>query len=196
MNRRCFGTGNPDYEIYHDTEWAVPSYDDSYLFEMLILEGAQAGLSWETVLKKREAYRTLFHDFDPKQVAEMSDQELEALLTNPAIIRHRGKVFAARTNAQVFLAIQDEFGSFSHYVWRFVGNIPRVNRWKKLEDMPTQTLESQALSKDLKRRGMIFVGPTIMYAFMQAVGMADDHLESCDCNLLAQKNSIPKRGSS
>jgi len=177
--KRCFGSGNKLYQEYHDKEWGVEVHDDHLLFEMLILEGAQAGLSWETVLKKRSAYRALFHQFDPQKVAKMTDQELEELCTNPAIIRNRLKIFSARKNARVFLEIQREFGSFDRYLWRFVSDKPIVNRWQTLKEVSVETKESQALSKDLKKRGMSFVGPTIIYAFMQAVGMVDDHLTDC-----------------
>lgn len=164
---------------YHDNEWGTPSHDDTHLFEMLILEGAQAGLSWETILKKRDGYRKAFHHFDPAKVAKMTDGELDALRLNAEIIRNKLKIYSARKNALVFLAIQREFGSFDTYVWSIVGGKPLVNRWKHLSDIPVSTVESEALSKDLKKRGMIFVGPTIMYAFMQAVGMVNDHLIDC-----------------
>lgn len=179
--RRCFGdgAGKELYQEYHDKEWGRPVHDDRLLFEFLILEGAQAGLSWETVLKKREGYRKAFHNFDPKKVAAMQDEELEALLENSNIIRNRLKIFAARKNARVFLEIQKEFGSFDTYVWAFVGGKPLKNRWKHLKEIPPSTPESDALSKDLKKRGMTFVGSTIMYAFMQAVGMVNDHIKEC-----------------
>lgn len=179
--KRCFGdgAGKELYARYHDEEWGRPSYDDRHLFEMLILEGAQAGLSWETVLKKREAYRSLFHKFNPSVVAAMSDEELEALTQNPAIIRNRRKIFSARDNARVFLSIQKEFGSFSCYLWQFVGNKPIVNRWKTMTAVPSRSPVSDALSKDLKKRGMAFVGSTILYAYMQAVGLVNDHLVGC-----------------
>ncbi len=178
---RCpwVGQNKPYYEHYHDTEWGVPLHDDQTLFEMLILEGAQAGLSWETILKRREGYRNAFKHFDPTQVAHMSDAELETLLTNPGIIRNRLKVFSARKNARIFLAIQNEFGSFDSYLWQFVQNSPKINKPQSIQDVPTQSVESDALSKDLKKRGMSFVGSTIMYAFMQAVGMVDDHISTC-----------------
>jgi len=178
---RCFGnkTGQEFYARYHDQEWGVPLHNDRKLFEMLILEGAQAGLSWETVLKKRAGYRKAFHRFDPKKVARMTDTQLERLLENPAIIRNRLKVFAARQNAAVFLAIQKEFGSFDAYVWRFVKGAPLRTSRRSLRDLPAHTNESDALSKDLKKRGMTFVGTTIMYAFMQAIGMVNDHIKDC-----------------
>lgn len=179
--KRCFGgdPSKPLFTRYHDYEWGTPSHDERHLFEMLILEGAQAGLSWETILNKREGYRKAFHHFDPARVAKMTDTELNALLQNPEIIRNRSKIYAARKNAQAFLHIQKEFGSFDRYVWSFVKGTPIINHWKHWKDVPASTIESEALSKDLKKRGMTFVGPTIMYAFMQAVGMVDDHLVGC-----------------
>lgn len=179
--KRCFGfaPGKEFYAEYHDKEWGIPVYDDRHLFEMLILEGAQAGLSWETILKRRDGYRKAFYQFDPAKVAKMSDKELSRLLENTDIIRNRLKIFAARQNALVFLQIQKEFGSFSNYVWKFVDGKPIVTRRKSLKDIPASTPISDALSKDLKKRGMTFVGSTIIYAFMQAVGLVDDHLEDC-----------------
>lgn len=181
--KRCFGglTGKELYAEYHDNEWAIPVHDDQHLFEMLILEGAQAGLSWETILKRRQAYRQAFHYFDPFKVACMSDDELEALRQNGKIIRNKLKIYAARQNARTFLLIQEEFSSFDRYLWNFINGKPIVNHWKRLEDIPKTTLESTALSKDLKKRGMIFVGPTIIYAYMQAVGLVNDHLTDCWC---------------
>ncbi|PKN03774.1 DNA-3-methyladenine glycosylase I [Candidatus Dependentiae bacterium HGW-Dependentiae-1] len=181
LKKRCFGNG-PDkkiYAAYHDNEWGIPTHNDTYLFQMLILEGAQAGLSWETVLKKREHYRAAFYNFDPIRIAIMHDTELEALLKNPGIIRNRLKIYSVRKNALFFLNIQREFGSFDHYLWRFVGNTPIINDWNTITDIPTSTPISEQLSRDLKKRGMTFVGPTIMYAYMQAVGMVNDHLASC-----------------
>lgn len=180
-NKRCFGDkpGQELYANYHDTEWGVPVHDDQRLFEMLILEGAQAGLSWETILKRRDGYRNAFHQFDVGKVSQMSDAELNALCQNPNIIRNRLKIYATRTNARVFIQIQQEFGSFAAYLWRFVGNKQIINHWHALSDMPPSTPESDALSKDLKKRGMTFVGSTIMYAFMQAVGLVNDHIISC-----------------
>lgn len=179
--KRCFGggPGKEFYAAYHDREWGIPSHDDNHLFEMLILEGAQAGLSWETILKRREGYRKAFHQFDPQKVASMTDEELTALLQDPNIIRNRLKVFAARQNARVFLQIQQEHGSFARYVWQFVEGKTLKNHAKSLKDLPTTIPESNALSKDLKKRGMTFVGPTIIYAFMQAVGLVNDHLTDC-----------------
>lgn len=179
--KRCswVGINKPHYEQYHDTEWGVPVHDDRKHFEMLILEGAQAGLSWETILKRRDAYRAAFKQFNPHAVAQMTDNELEELLTNANIIRNRLKVFSARNNARVFVTIQQEFGSFDHYVWRFVDFLPKINRPKNLQDIPATTTESDALAKDLKKRGMSFVGSTIMYAYMQAIGMVNDHTVDC-----------------
>lgn len=181
--KRCFGNkpGQEFYAQYHDEEWGKPVYDDRHLFEMLILEGAQAGLSWETVLKKRAGYRDAFYNFDVEKVAAMTDAELETQRQNPAIIRNRLKIQATRKNARVFLAIQKEFGSFSDYLWRFVDHKPIINDWQRFEDVPVTTPESDALSKDLKKRGMTFVGSTIIYAYMQAVGLVDDHLADCWC---------------
>lgn len=179
--KRCpwVGENKPHYEYYHDKEWGVPVHEDQKHFEMLILEGAQAGLNWETILKRREGYREAFKHFDPNLVAHMNDHELEALLINPGIIRNRLKVFSARQNARIFIDIQHEFGSFDHYVWQFVQGQTKINRPESLQEIPTHTKESDALSKDLKRRGMSFVGSTIMYAYMQAVGMVDDHIQEC-----------------
>lgn len=181
MHNRCFGNGKGKefYAQYHDNEWGIPVHDDRLLFEMLILEGAQAGLNWETILKRRDGYRKSFYNFDAHKVAQMTDAQLEALRENPAIIRNRLKIYATRTNAQVFLQIQKEFGSFDAYVWRFVQNKPIINSFKIIQEAPTATSESDALSKDLKKRGMAFVGSTIMYAFMQAVGMVNDHTVTC-----------------
>lgn len=183
MPHRCFWVDltKPHYVTYHDAEWGVPVHDDPHLFEMLILEGAQAGLSWETILRRREGYRAAFHHFDPAKVAALTDAELEHILTNGEIIRNRLKVFATRRNAAVFRQIQQEFGTFDAYLWRFVGGVPKINHWIKPEDVPAQTPESEALSKDLKKRGMTFVGPTIMYAYMQAIGMVNDHTIDCFC---------------
>ena len=178
---RCpwVGQGKPHYDAYHDTEWGVPVHDDQKHFEMLILEGAQAGLNWETILKKREGYRKAFKAFDPKKVAKMTDAALEKQLLNPGIIRNRLKVFGARKNALAFLAIQKEFGTFDAYVWGFVDGAPKTNKRKKMGDVPATTPISDALAKDLKKRGMTFVGPTIIYAYMQAAGLVNDHLMTC-----------------
>jgi DNA-3-methyladenine glycosylase I len=164
---------------YHDTEWGVPEHDDDRLFELLTLEGAQAGLSWTTILRKREGYRKAFAGFDPKKVAAFTENDVERLLTDPSIVRHRGKIESTINNAQALLAVQQEFGSFDRYVWGFVDGTPRVSNYDKLEQLPTSTTESTALSKDLKKRGFRFVGPTTVYAFMQAAGLADDHVIGC-----------------
>ena len=179
--KRCFGggPGKEFYADYHDSEWGIPVHDDRHLFEMLILEGAQAGLSWETVLKKREGYRAAFHRFDPAKVASMRDEELEDLRSNPEIIRNRLKICAARRNAQVFLKIQKKFGSFDRYLWAFVNGKTIVHRYHSLKELPCFSPESDALSKDLQKRGMTFVGTKIIYAYMQAVGLVDDHLINC-----------------
>lgn len=177
---RCGWAGDdPLYCAYHDEEWGVPLHDDQRLFEFLILEGAQAGLSWITVLRKRENYRAAFEDFDPVKVAQYDAAKIEALLQNPGIIRNRLKVQSAVRNAQAFLKVQAEFGTFDAYIWGFVGGKPRQNHWQSLSDVPAETDEARAMSKDLKRRGFNFVGPTICYAFMQACGMVNDHVTSC-----------------
>ncbi len=181
--KRCFGgqPGKEFYAEYHDREWGIPVHEDQRLFEMLILEGAQAGLSWETILKKRSHYRELFHQFDPVRVASMTDQELTDLLQDSRIIRNRLKIFGARRNARVFLLIQQEFGSFDRYVWGFVKGKPIQNHWREIREVPTMTSASDALSKDLKKRGMTFVGSKIIYSFMQAVGLVNDHVIDCWC---------------
>lgn len=178
---RCewVGINKPHYERYHDEEWGIPVHNDDKHFEMLILEGAQAGLNWEIILKKRGGYRQAFKNFNALKVASMGDEELEELLLNPEIIRNRLKIYSARKNAQIFLDIQKRFGSFNNYVWRFVNGAPIVNNWKTLQEVPATSKESDALSKDLKKRGMNFVGSTIIYAHMQAVGMVNDHLVTC-----------------
>lgn len=177
---RCDWAGSdPLTTAYHDTEWGVPLHNDLRLFEMLILEGAQAGLSWQTVLRKRPAYRLAFDGFDPQKVARYDTAKINALLANAGLIRNRAKIAAAVGNAQAFLKVQQEFGSFDTYVWGFVGGQPKINHRKRLKQIPSQSPESQALSKDLKSRGFRFVGPTICYAFMQATGLVQDHLVSC-----------------
>lgn len=188
--KRCFGTkeGQELYAAYHDEEWGIPLHDDHRLFEMLILEGAQAGLSWETVLKRRQGYRKAFHKFDPVKVAKMSDQDLETVLLDPGVIRNRLKVFAARQNALVFLKIQKEFGSFNAYLWDFVSGEPIVNHRKSFKEVPCSSPLSDAISKDLKKRGMTFVGSTIIYAFCQAVGLVNDHLIDCWCSKILQNS--------
>ncbi|WP_101760575.1 DNA-3-methyladenine glycosylase I [Oceanicoccus sp. KOV_DT_Chl] len=178
--KRCSWCGDdPIYQQYHDQEWGVPVTDDKQLFEFLILEGAQAGLSWITILKKREGYRKAFANFDVKKVARFSDAKLEKLLLDPSIVRNRLKVFAARTNAQAFIKVQQEFGSFSDYIWGFVDGKPIQNRWQSMAQVPATSPESDRLSKDLKKRGFKFVGSTIIYAHMQATGMVNDHIKSC-----------------
>lgn len=177
--RRCGWARTEPSIAYHDTEWGVPLHDDRALFEFLILEGAQAGLSWETILRKRDNFRSAFDRFDPQAVAAYGQGKVKALLGDPGIIRNRLKIEAAIQNARAFLGIQREFGSFAAYVWRFVEGRPRRNAWRRLDQIPDRTPESDALSKDLSRRGFKFVGPTICYAFMQAVGMVNDHLVTC-----------------
>jgi DNA-3-methyladenine glycosylase I len=164
---------------YHDEEWGVPVHDDRVLFEFLILEGAQAGLSWETILNKRENYRAVFDRFDPSVVGGYDDAKVATLLQDPGIVRNRLKIASTIANARAFLAIQSEFGSFDAYVWRFVGGQPKVNAWRALSELPARTAESDALSKDLQKRGFHFVGSTICYALMQAVGMVNDHTTEC-----------------
>ncbi len=176
---RCTWARTPLYIAYHDQEWGVPVHDDRALFEMLVLEGAQAGLSWLTILAKRQAYRAAFACFDPEVVARYDDRKVAELLANPGIVRNRQKIEAAIQNAKAFLAVQQEVGSFDAYVWRFVDGRPKRNAWRTLEEIPSSTPESEALSRDLRRRGFQFVGPTICYAFMQAVGMVNDHLVDC-----------------
>ena len=178
--QRCEWAGNDDLYIhYHDTEWGVPVYDDQKLFEFLLLEGAQAGLSWITILKRREGYRKAFADFQAQKVARFNRKQVEKLLSNPAIIRNRLKIESAIANAKAFLKVQEEFGSFSAYQWGFVGGQPIQNKFKSLADLPAKTAISEAFSKDLKKRGFSFVGPTIVYAHMQAVGMVNDHVTGC-----------------
>lgn len=180
MKTRCAWVSEDQiYKDYHDHEWGVPVYDDKKLFEFLILEGAQAGLSWLTVLKKREAYRKAFAGFDPQKVAAFTPQKIEELLLNPGIIRNRLKVQSAVTNAKCFLEVQKEFGSFSAYSWQFVGGKPLHNKRKTIKELPAKTDISDAWSKDLKKRGFKFVGSTILYAHMQAVGMVNDHTTDC-----------------
>jgi len=166
-------------QAYHDEEWGVPQHRDRVLFEFLILEGAQAGLSWSTILNKRENYRKAFANFDPKKVAKFNAAKVRKLLADPGIVRNRLKVNAAITNAKAFLQVQDEFGSFDKYIWGFVGGKPIVNRLKSFKDVQARTKESDAMSKDLQKRGFKFVGSTICYAFMQAVGMVNDHMMDC-----------------
>src|SRR5687767_8141612 len=176
---RCPWAQGDGSVTYHDLEWGVPVHDDRLLFEFLILEGAQAGLSWETILKKRENYREAFDQFDPAVVAKYGQKKQASLLTNEGIVRNRLKIAAAIQNANSFLAVQDEFGTFDKYIWGFVENQPIQNARKSMKQVPARTAESDAMSKDLKRRGFKFVGSTICYAFMQAVGMVNDHLVDC-----------------
>ena len=177
--QRCAWAQSALMQGYHDKEWGVPQHDDRVLFEFLILEGAQAGLSWETVLKKRDTYRAAFRGFDPKKVARFTAPDEKRLLADAGIVRNRLKISSAISNAKAFLDVQREFGSFDRYVWGFVGGEPIRNAWTSLKDVPARTAESDAMSKDLKRRGFRFVGSTICYAFMQAVGMVDDHTADC-----------------
>lgn len=180
MVTRCKWAGNdPLYIAYHDQEWGIPLYDEKKLFEFLLLEGFQAGLSWLTILKKRENYRKALEDFDPARIASFEDKKMEELLQNPGIIRNRRKIRGAVQNAQAYLEVCRENGSFTQYVWQFCGGRPLINNWLDSEDVPAQTPESQAMSKDLKKRGFTFVGPTICYAFMQATGMVNDHTVDC-----------------
>lgn len=176
---RCPWARTEQYIEYHDKEWGVPVHDDRLLFEFLILEGAQAGLSWETILKKRENYREAFDQFDPAVVSRYSKKKQASLMGNAGIVRNRLKIESAIDNAKAYLAVQDEFGSFDTFIWGFVDGHPRQNAWKSIKDVPARTLESDAMSKELKRRGFRFVGSTICYAFMQAVGMVNDHLVEC-----------------
>ena len=179
QHTRCTWARTPLSIAYHDLEWGVPVHDDTILFEFLTLEGAQAGLSWETILKKREAYRKAFVDFDATRVAKFRPARVTRLLNNPGIVRNRLKIGSTVGNAKSFLAVQREFGSFDAYVWSFVGGTPRVNRWRRFQQVPARTPQSDALSRDLLGRGFKFVGSTICYAFMQAVGMVNDHTTDC-----------------
>jgi len=176
---RCAWASTPQMVEYHDREWGVPVHDDRLLFEFLILEGAQAGLSWSTILARREGYRRAFANFDVRKVARFGDKKAAALLLNAEIIRNRLKIAATIQNAKAFRAVQDEFGSFDAFIWQFVQGKPRVNAWKIQTQVPARTAESDAMSKELKRRGFKFTGTTICYAFMQAVGMVDDHVAAC-----------------
>jgi DNA-3-methyladenine glycosylase I len=171
--------GDPLYAAYHDEEWGVPSHEDSHLYEMLTLEGAQAGLSWATILRKREGYRSAFAGFDATAVARLGPADVERLLGDPGIVRNRLKVESAIVNARCVLAVQEELGSLDAYLWGFVGGEPLVGRWRTLGEIPAETAESRAMSRDLKRRGFRFVGPTVCYAFMQATGLVNDHIVSC-----------------
>jgi DNA-3-methyladenine glycosylase I len=175
---RCGWAKGEQYIRYHDEEWGVPVHDDRTLFELLILEGAQAGLSWSTILNKRENYRRAFDGFDPRRIAQYQPKKIKALLADPGIVRNKLKIGSAIGNAKAFLRVQEEFGSFDRYIWQFVGSKRRVNPWE-VRQVPARTAESDAMSKDLKRRGFKFVGSTICYAFMQAVGMVNDHAPDC-----------------
>jgi DNA-3-methyladenine glycosylase I len=179
QRQRCIWARTPLSIAYHDAEWGVPVHDDRILFEFLTLEGAQAGLSWETILKKRDAYRDAFAGFDPAAVARFRPPRVERLLRNPGIVRNRLKIESTVSNAKALLEVQDEFGTFDAYVWGLIGGAPRVNRWRTFRQVPARTAESDAMSRDLSGRGFKFVGPTICYAFMQAVGMVDDHTVDC-----------------
>jgi DNA-3-methyladenine glycosylase I len=176
---RCAWPSNPLAIQYHDEEWGVPKHEDRILFEYLILEGAQAGLSWDTVLKKRENYRKAFDNFDAEKIARYTEKKLARLMEDPGIIRNRLKVESAVKNARGFLEVRDEFGNFEAYIWQFVGGEPIQNQWKTLKDLPARTAESDAMSKDMKKRGFNFVGSTICYAFMQAAGLVNDHMVTC-----------------
>ncbi|MEK6700763.1 MAG: DNA-3-methyladenine glycosylase I [Planctomycetota bacterium] len=201
MPNRCAWARNDLSIHYHDAEWGVPQHDDHVLFEFIVLEGAQAGLSWDTVLKKRARYREVFAGFDPAKVARFTPARVDKLLLDPGIIRHRGKIESAIKNAKAFLKVQAEFGTFDAYIWRFIDSnrapgasrgaghpSPRINSWPTLKHIPAKTPESDAMSKDLKRRGFTFVGSTICYAFMQAVGMVNDHPLDCDWHVRVQRS--------
>jgi DNA-3-methyladenine glycosylase I len=180
MKIRCPWVNEDQLMIeYHDKEWGIPVHDDSLLFEFLVLEGAQAGLSWTTILKKRDNYRRAFDNFEPAKVAAYKEDKIKELLENSGIVRNKLKIRSAVTNAVALLKIQKEYGSFDSYIWKFVGGKPKQNTWKSMEEIPSSTSESEAMSHDLKKRGFKFVGPTICYAFMQAVGMVNDHLVDC-----------------
>jgi DNA-3-methyladenine glycosylase I len=191
---RCPWASNDLSIAYHDDEWGVPVHDDHRLFEFLILEGAQAGLSWDTILKRRSAYRAAFDGFDPQKVARYDERKVEALLADPGIIRNRLKVVSASTNARAFLAIQEERGTFDAYLWGFVDGRPLVNQWRARDEVPARSMQSDALSKDLKKRGFGFVGSTICYALMQAVGLVNDHLVNCFRHSEISKGARTPRG--
>ena len=180
MKTRCgWVTDDPLYIAYHDTEWGVPEHDDRKLFELLILEGAQAGLSWLTILKKRDNYRRAFVDFDARKIAAFDDKKVTGLLANEGIVRNRLKIIATIQNARLFLTVQQEYGSFDAYLWQFIGGKPKINAWKTLKAIPPRTAESEAMSKALTKQGFKFVGPAICYALMQAAGMVNDHTIDC-----------------
>ena len=177
---RCSWCGEHEFYVaYHDMEWGVPLHNDQKLFEFLILEGAQAGLSWLTILKKRDAYRKAYYQFDAEKISRFNSRSIERLMNNAGIVRNRLKIEASIDNARAFLEVQDEFGSFDKFIWQYVNHRPRQNRWRQLKDIPALTNESQQMSKDLQQRGFRFVGPTICYAFMQATGMVNDHVTTC-----------------
>jgi len=177
---RCSWCGEHEFYVaYHDMEWGIPLHDDQKLFEFLILEGAQAGLSWLTILKKRDAYRKAYYQFDAEKISRFNSRSIERLMNNAGIVRNRLKIEASIDNARAFLEVQDEFGSFDKFIWQYVNHRPRQNRWRQLKDIPALTNESQQMSKDLQQRGFRFVGPTICYAFMQATGMVNDHVTTC-----------------
>ena len=180
MKKRCeWVTEDGLYIEYHDKEWGVPLYDDQALFEMLILEGAQAGLSWITILKRRQGYRKAYDNFDPEKMAEWTDKKIKDLHNNPEIIRNKLKINAAKQNAGAYLKVVEEYGNFKDFIWSFVNNKPIINSWKSISEIPASTKESEAMSKELKKRGFKFVGPTICYAYMQATGMVNDHITAC-----------------
>ena len=180
MKIRCaWCSDDPLYQLYHDTQWGVPDYNDQSLFEMLILEGAQAGLSWITILKKRAYYQQVFDAFDAQKIADYDQQKIDQLLQDPGIIRNKLKINAAIVNARQFLLIQENYGSFSDYIWQFVDGKPIINHWNHISEIPTSTAESEQMSRSLKQQGFKFVGPTICYAYMQAVGMVNDHTRDC-----------------
>ena len=196
MKTRCEWCGSdPLYVAYHDDEWGVPVHEEQRLFEMLVLEGAQAGLSWRTILNKREGYRKAFDSFDIKTVAAYEQSDVDRLMSNPGIVRNRLKIQSAIKNALGTLAIQEEFGSLDAFLWRFVDDAPAQNAWTSMADIPTQTTHSEAMSKDLKKRGFNFVGPTICYAFMQAVGMVNDHTTDCYRHDELLEKAYPQGGS-
>lgn len=180
MKKRCaWAENDPLYQKYHDEEWGVPVHEDGKLFEMLVLESAQAGLSWITILRKRENYRLAFDNLLPEKIAKYDEEKINQLLNNPGIIRNKLKILSAIQNAKSFLEIKNKYGSFDNYIWRFIDYTPRINKWKSLKEIPTKTKESDIMSKDLKKNGFTFVGSTICYSFMQAVGMVNDHLINC-----------------
>ncbi|TJY62027.1 DNA-3-methyladenine glycosylase I [Sinimarinibacterium sp. CAU 1509] len=185
---RCpWSTSTPEYRAYHDDEWGVPQHDDRVLFEFLILEGAQAGLSWRTILERRDSYRRAFADFDPVKLARFTDARLEKLMLDPGIVRNRLKIWSARGNAQAFLRVQQEFGSFDAYLWGFVDGTPVINRFRELREVPARTELSDRISKDLLKRGFKFVGSTIVYAYLQAMGVVNDHLIDCPRHRAVQR---------